>query len=125
MAMVAQHYEGAPRSLVDQAARRITRLEAAGWRLGTVVVAVSERTDPDAAAARAELVRGLHARLAAAGGGTLMLAVDEQQGARLLRSVDLLASTLDDALDVEIEICVCGTASAEGQRARLAHGLVA
>src|SRR6185436_18394531 len=67
VALVAQHYEGAPRSIIEQAARRITRLESAGWRLGNVVVSVSSRTDPEAAAARAELVRGLWANLGAAG----------------------------------------------------------
>ena len=113
MAMVAQHYEGAARSLVEQAARRITRLETAGWHFVTVVLSVSSRTDPEAVSARAELVRGLWAKLGAASRGRLVLTVDESQGARVLRGVDVLCSTLDEAPGVEVEICIgCATAEA-------------
>jgi len=38
MAVVAQHYEGEPSSLITQVASRVTRLEAKGWQLKAIVL---------------------------------------------------------------------------------------
>src|SRR6187551_3742285 len=73
MAVVAQHYEGHPSSLVTQVASRTTRLEAVGWQLDRIVLVSNGRVDPDAIAARSILARGLHARLRLIGRGELTL----------------------------------------------------
>ena len=84
LAVVAQHYEGEPTSLVIQVANRVARLETTGWRLETTVLVVNSRTDPAAFAARSVLARGLLARLQKSGGGRLVLTVDESAGGRAI-----------------------------------------
>jgi len=49
MAVVAQHYEGAPSSLITQVASRVTRLEAKGWQLNAIVFVSNGRCEGDAA----------------------------------------------------------------------------
>ncbi len=63
VACVAQHYEGEPRSLIQQVASRVARLEAAGWQFADVVFSLNARRDPDAVAARSVVARGLLSRL--------------------------------------------------------------
>jgi len=94
MALVAQHYEGPPSSLVTQVASRTARLEAVGWRLCTLVLVSNGRTDPDAVAARSVLTRGLLARMRQKGGGSLVLAVDERLGRRAAAQLRELAAAL-------------------------------
>lgn len=94
MALVAQHYEGAPSSLVTQVASRTARLEAVGWRMSTLVLVSNGRTDPDAVAARSVLARGLVARMRQKGGGSLVLAVDERLGRRAAAQLRELAAAL-------------------------------
>lgn len=98
MAVVAQHYEGHPSSLVTQVASRTTRLEVVGWRLDTLVLVSNGRTDPDAVAARAILARGLAARMRARGRGGLLLAVDEKCGQRAGAHLRDLAASLHQTL---------------------------
>jgi len=107
LAVVAQHYEGEPRSLVTQVANRIARLETTGWQLGTTVLVINERTDGDAFAARSILARGLLARLARAGGGELVLTVSDATNGRTRHGVLGLAAALDaDALGANVRIGV-------------------
>ena len=107
LAVVAQHYEGEPSSLVGQVANRVTRLEATGWQLDTVVLAVNERTDPSAFAARSVLARGLLARLQKTGGGNLVLTVDDANGARSCQALTGLAAALDgDAVGWAVGVTV-------------------
>ncbi len=113
MAMVAQHYAGPAASLVEQVARRITRLDGGGWRLSRAVLVSNGKTDPETCSARSMLARGLHARMVTAGAGRLVLTVDEEQGERALRALEALASTLDAAPGVHVEVCL-GCAEAEG-----------
>lgn len=94
MAVVAQHYEGHPSSLVTQVASRTTRLEAVGWRLDSIVLVSSGRTDPDAVAARSVLSRGLLARLKGKGQGDLVLTVDERAGKRARHNLEALGAAL-------------------------------
>lgn len=98
MAVVAQHYEGHPSSLVTQVASRTTRLEAVGWRLDAIVLVSNGRTDPDAVAYRAVLARGLAARLKAKGHGELVLTVDERAGRRAIHNLTALAEALESSL---------------------------
>jgi hypothetical protein len=107
LAVVAQHYEGEPRSLVTQVANRIARLETTGWQLGTTVLVINDRVDGDAFAARSILARGLLARLARAGGGELVLTVSDSTNARVRSGVLGLAAALDpEALVANVRVGV-------------------
>jgi hypothetical protein len=104
-AVVAQHYEGEPTSLVTQVASRITRLEARGWTAATTILVVNGRTDAAAFAARSVLARGLLARLARSGGGELVLATDETASPRARQELSGLAAALDvDAVGSGVRI---------------------
>ena len=98
MAVVAQHYEGHPSSLVTQVASRTTRLEAVGWQLDRIVLVSNGRVDPDAIAARSILARGLHARLRLIGRGELTLTVDERLGRRAASDLRAMATNLERSL---------------------------
>ncbi len=107
MAVVAQHYEGHPSSLVTQVASRTTRLEAVGWRLDSIVLVSSGRTDPDAVAARSVLSRGLLARLKVKGQGELVLTVDERAGKRARHNLDALGGALAASCrGTQVGLCV-------------------
>ena len=95
MAVVAQHYEGEPSSLITQVASRVTRLEAKGWELKAIVLVSNGRCEGDSAAARSILARGLLARLRAVGGGHFALTVDERLGRRASHNLTHLAESLD------------------------------
>jgi hypothetical protein len=97
MAIVAQHYEGAPGSLLTQVASRLTRLEQGGWRLSRVVLVSNGRTDSEALGARSLLARGLLSRLAVAPHAELVLTHASGQGARSLGSLMALASSLEQS----------------------------
>lgn len=107
LAVVAQHYEGEPTSLVIQVANRVARLETTGWRLETTVMVVNSRTDPAAFAARSVLARGLLARLQKSGGGRLVLTVDESAGGRACQVLTGLAAALDlDAVGTGVGVTI-------------------
>lgn len=95
IAVVAQHYEGHPSSLVTQVAMRATRLARVGWRVAKVVLVTSGRSDPEAVAARSVLARGLLSRLRLQGYGELVLTVDPRQGRRAVSSLMALANALE------------------------------
>lgn len=98
MAVVAQHYEGHPSSLVTQVASRTSRLELVGWRLEQIVLVSNGRVDPDAIATRSILARGLLSRLRLLGRGHLTLTVDERLGRRAAADIRSLASNLERSL---------------------------
>ncbi|MEZ4219749.1 MAG: hypothetical protein R3B13_02390 [Polyangiaceae bacterium] len=107
LAVVAQHYEGEPTSLVAQVANRIARLELQGWQLGTTVVAVNTRTDAAAFAARSVLARGLLARLGRQRHGELTLTVESGASSRSCQDLTGLAAALDgDALRSGVGVSV-------------------
>ncbi len=95
MAVVAQHYEGEPSSLITQVASRVTRLEAQGWQLRAIVLVSNGRCEGESAAARSILARGLLARLRGVGGGHFALTVDERHGRRARHNLTHLAESLD------------------------------
>ncbi|MET0792211.1 MAG: hypothetical protein ABW061_11875 [Polyangiaceae bacterium] len=95
MAVVAQHYEGEPSSLITQVASRVTRLEAQGWQLKAIVLVSNGRCEGESAAARSILARGLLARLRGVGGGHFALTVDERYGRRARHNLTHLAESLD------------------------------
>lgn len=97
MAVVAQHYEGAPNSLITQVASRITRLEAKGWHMNAIVFVSNGCCEGDSVAARSILAHGLLSRLRAAGGGHFALSVDERLGRRATHNLALLAESMDQA----------------------------
>lgn len=95
LVVVAQHYEGEPRSLVTQVANRLARLETTGWTLGPSILVVNERTDAEAFAARSILARGLLARLTRASGGELVLTLAESAPRRAHQDLLGLAAALE------------------------------
>jgi len=97
MAVVAQHYEGAPSSLITQVASRVTRLEGKGWQLNGIVFVSNGRCEGDSVAARSILAHGLLSRLRAAGGGHFALTVDERHGRRASHNLLLLAESMAKA----------------------------
>jgi hypothetical protein len=107
VAVVAQHYEGEPISLVTQVANRITRLEASGWRFASIVLVSNGRVDPHWHAARAILARGLLSRLKQARGMRLTLSVDPRTGKRSCNGLVALGAALDeDALGSGVSVAV-------------------
>jgi hypothetical protein len=106
MAVVAQHYEGAPGSLVTQVAMRLTALSAMGWRFETVVLVCNNRSDPASASARSVLARGLLARLMGSYSARLVLSSDEYADRRLVHALMSLAAALDGSAHAGIELCV-------------------
>jgi hypothetical protein len=98
MAVVAQHYEGHPSSLVTQVATRTTRLEAVGWNLQSIVLVSNGRSDPDSIAARSVLARGLLSRLRLRGRGELLLTIDEKLGRRAGSHLRALGASLEHSL---------------------------
>ena len=95
MAVVAQHYEGEPSSLITQVASRVTRLEARGWRLKAAVLVSNGRCEGASVSARSVLARGLLAHLRSAGGGHFALTVDERYGRRARHNLTHLTESLD------------------------------
>lgn len=104
VAVVAQHYEGEPGSLITQVASRVTKLETMGWQLESMVLVSNGRMDPSAAAARSILSRGLLARLRSAGGGAFVLTTDENAGARTINGLTGLATALDGTCGVMLSV---------------------
>lgn len=98
MAVVAQHYEGHPSSIVTQVASRTSRLELVGWSMDRIVLVSNGRVDADAVAARSILARGLLSRLRLHGKGHLTLTVDERLGKRAAADARTLASSLERSL---------------------------
>jgi hypothetical protein len=107
MAVIAQHYQGEPMSLVTQVANRLTRFEAEQWRFSTLVMVSNGRLDPDAVAARSVLARGLLSHLQHGSGGRLVLSVDPRLGRRACYTLDALAAALDeDAVGSGVSVSV-------------------
>lgn len=107
MAVVAQHYEGEPASLVTQVASRVTRLAARGWTLEEMVLVSNGRTDAAASASRAVLARGLLANLRAAGGGRLVMTTSARAPGRAQHALTTLAAAIDrDAVGSGVAIAV-------------------
>jgi hypothetical protein len=107
LAVVAQHYEGPPNSLVTQVGSRVTRLITKGWQLEAMVLVSNGRTDPEAVASRSVVARGLMANLRAGGGVHFTLSVSEEAGRRAAHSLTALAAALDPmayACGVELSV---------------------
>jgi len=93
LALVAQHYETEPSSLVTQVASRLQRLEHRHWTLRTLVVVCNGRTDEAARSSRSVLARGLLCRLASRSGSELILSTDGRRN-RTGRALSALLATL-------------------------------
>lgn len=110
LAVVAQHYAGPPTDLITQVAMRVTRLQARGWQLTSMVLVSNGRADMPTAAARSVLARGLLAHLAASGGGSFSLSVDSYLGRRAEHNLSALATGLEPsarASRVELRVETC------------------
>jgi hypothetical protein len=106
VAVVAQHYEGEPMSLITQVASRVTRLDSAGWKLEEMMLVANGRTDPDSAATRAVLARGMLSRLSSMGGGRLALTTNDPVGTRSCRQLVALAVSLTSPTFANVQVTV-------------------
>ena len=94
MAVVAQHYEGSPTSLIAQVANRLSRLVTTGWRIEDAILVSNGRTDAEALAARAALARGLLLHLREVNGSRFLLSVAKELGERPSRTLSALSHEL-------------------------------
>jgi len=122
LAVVAQHYAGPPTDLITQVAMRVTRLQARGWQLSSMVLVSNGRADAPTAAARSILARGLLAHLAGPGGGRFVLSVDAYLGLRAAHNLTALATSLEPAalasrIELRLETAADGHASVPVARA--------
>jgi hypothetical protein len=125
IAVVAQHYEGHPSSLVTQVAMRATRLGAVGWKMSRAVLVTNGRSDPESVASRQVLARGLLSRLRLQGFGELVLSVDPRQGRRAVSSLMALGSSLEASLgDGSVRLLVRAGDAEYGTSAPNAEGEV-
>lgn len=93
-AVVAQHYEGPPESLITQVESRVSRLTAAGWRFEDVVLVSNGRADLDSLAARSFLARELLTFLRGVGGARLLFTVAAELGRRASQTLTALGEAL-------------------------------
>ena len=78
-----------------------------GWQLDEVVLVTNGRTDPDSAAARSVLARGLVGHLKGNGGCQLTLSASETYGRRATHELTSLAAALEPVtLISELSLCV-------------------
>jgi hypothetical protein len=116
LAVVAQHYAGPPTDLITQVAMRVTRLQAKGWRLSSMVLVSNGRADVQTAAARSILSRGLLAHLAGSGGGSFVLSVDSYLGHRAENNIATLVAALSPIAltsNVDLRSEYCGSQTPE------------
>lgn len=107
IAVVAQHYEGPPESLVTQVESRVGRLVSMGWQIDDVVLVSNGRTDIEALSARSVLTRHLLYHLRRTGGVRLLLTVAETLERRASHTLTALAASLQEhALVGGIALCV-------------------
>lgn len=107
MAVIAQHYEGEPSSLVAQVENRMMRLVQTGWCMQEVVLVSNGRGDLESISARSLLARGLLTYLRNTRGNRLTLTLAADLGQRAVHALATLASTLDvSALANCIELCL-------------------
>jgi hypothetical protein len=105
LAVVAQHYAGPSTDLITQVAMRVTRLQARGWQLSSMVLVSNGRADAPTTAARSILARGLLAHLAASGGRSFVLSVDAHLGIRAEHNLMALSASLEPtALASRVEL---------------------
>jgi hypothetical protein len=107
MAVIAQHYEGAPASIIEQVESRMTRLLSTGWSVDEVVLVANGRGDLESLSARSLLARGLLAHLRETAGRRLTLTLAADLGRRAVHVLATLASALDgSALAFGVELCL-------------------
>lgn len=107
MAVVAQHYQGLPESLLAQVQSRVGRVTAVGWRIDDIVLASNGRTDLEALSARSILARELLHTLHETGGVRLLFTVETLLGRRACHNLSALAASLQDqAFASGIALCV-------------------
>jgi hypothetical protein len=107
MAVIAQHYEGVPGSIVEQVESRMSRLLSTGWSVEEVVLVANGRGDLESLSARSLLGRGLLAHLRNTRGRRLTLTLAADLGQRAVHVLATLASALDgSALACGVELCL-------------------
>lgn len=119
IAVVAQHYEGAPHSLVTQVENRLTRLVASHWQIESALLVSNGRTDLESLGARSLLARSLLAHLTRMHGRRLVLAVSPERGERACKTLAHLGDTLKDgARAAGVELLLAATENDHGPAAR-------
>jgi hypothetical protein len=106
-AVVAQHYEGEPASLLTQVESRVQRLLAMGWQIHEVVLVSNGRGDLESLSARSLLARRLLAYLRQEGGVSLTLTIGAELGLRATHSLGMLEATLrPTALAADLQLAL-------------------
>lgn len=125
LAVVAQHYEGPPDTLITQVHSRVSRLLANGWSLKQAVLVCNGRMHLEQQAARSLLARQMLLCLRQCGGKSLSLTVARELEAKVLTALTALATGLDHyALPAGVELRV-QRASGEAAYSRPAAALAA
>ena len=107
MAVVGQHYEGPPSSLVLQVESRVGRLLTGGWHINQIVLVSNGQSGLEALSARSLLTRRLLGQLLLAGGGELVLTVRAELGPRACETLTALCASLQQtALPSGVSLCV-------------------
>lgn len=107
MAVVGQHYEGPPSSLVVQVESRVGRLLTGGWHINQIVLVSNGQTGLESLSARSLLTRRLLGQLLLAGGGELVLTVRAELGRRASQTLTALGASLQQtALPGGVSLCV-------------------
>ena len=96
LAVVAQHYEGPPASLLTQVRSRLARLLSTGWILENMVLVCNGRMSLEQQAARSLLARQLLTTLRQCNGVRLVFTLSSEFEAKVRNSLCALASGLDD-----------------------------
>ncbi len=109
IAVVAQHYEGEPHSLVKQVENRLTHLVLGQWRIESAVLVSNGRTDVEASP-RARSSRAVCSHLRKTDGKRLVLAVSEERGEKAVKTLMTLADTLrPGAAEGTIDLLLAGS----------------
>ncbi len=110
IAVIAQHYEGEPHSLVKQVENRLTHLVLGQWRIESAVVVSNGRTDVEGLAARSIVARRLLSHLRKTDGKRLVLAVSEERGEKAVKTLMALAESLrPSAAEGSIDLLLAGS----------------
>jgi hypothetical protein len=126
IAVIAQHYEGPPHSLVTQVENRLTRLVVGQWLIESAILVSNGRTDLEALGARSIVARGLLSHLKKDGGQRLVLSVSPERGERACKTLATLFETLQSgALEsgIELKLSTTETSASRHPRAKLASDI--
>jgi hypothetical protein len=126
IAVIAQHYEGPPHSLVTQVENRLTRLVVGQWLIESAILVSNGRTDLESLGARSIVARGVLSHLKKDGGQRLVLAVSPERGERACKTLAALVDTLQRGAresGIELTLATTETSPSHHPRAKLSSDI--